>query len=177
MMVKQIPDGELSEPREGWTTYSALSAAGKANFLNEARNITGAVYPGLELNKEIEVMDKLAIGDTVILRDSDRSTGFAISHFGEGSEADCDVCYVKFAAVAPGPAASSNFKGLVSACASFACSKGANKLFGGVNTAREEAFDTLLSQGFKMEGISVAMHKPNEPGYSRSGIFVMDDWR
>ena len=32
-------------------------------------------------------------------------------------------------------------------------------------------------RGFKTQLQGVTMHRPNEPGYSRAGLFVLDDWR
>jgi hypothetical protein len=47
----------------------------------------------------------------------------------------------------------------------------------GVNLAREEAYRHMLSSGFRTQIQGVAMHRPNEAGYSRSGLFMLDDWR
>ncbi|WP_269321030.1 hypothetical protein [Fischerella sp. PCC 9605] len=32
-------------------------------------------------------------------------------------------------------------------------------------------------RGFRAEIIGVAMHRPNEAGYNRPDVFVLDDWR
>jgi len=50
-------------------------------------------------------------------------------------------------------------------------------LVGGVNTARQEAYDYLRAHGFRTELLGIAMHRPNEPGYSRPGVYLIDDWR
>jgi len=34
-----------------------------------------------------------------------------------------------------------------------------------------------VARGFRTEVSAVALHRPNEPGYSRPGLFVLDDWR
>ena len=47
----------------------------------------------------------------------------------------------------------------------------------GVNTARQEAYEKMLERGFRTEILGIAMHTPNEPGFSRPGIYVLDDWR
>ena len=51
------------------------------------------------------------------------------------------------------------------------------KLLAGVNMARHEAYRHLVERGFRTEIQGVTMHRPNEPGYSRAGVFVLDDWR
>ena len=47
----------------------------------------------------------------------------------------------------------------------------------GVNLAREEAYRLMLTRGFRSRLQVVTMHRPNEPGYSRPGLFLLDDWR
>jgi len=46
-----------------------------------------------------------------------------------------------------------------------------------VNTARQEAYETLLQSGFRTDVLGIAMHRPNEAGYSRPGVYMLDDWR
>jgi len=47
----------------------------------------------------------------------------------------------------------------------------------GVNLAREEAYQQMRTRGFRTMIQGVTMHRPNEPGYSVPGLFVLDDWR
>jgi hypothetical protein len=35
----------------------------------------------------------------------------------------------------------------------------------------------MLRRGFRIDILGIAMHRPNEPGYSQPDMFVMDDWR
>jgi hypothetical protein len=35
----------------------------------------------------------------------------------------------------------------------------------------------MLGAGFRTDFLGVTMHRPNEPGYSRAGVYVIDDWR
>jgi len=35
----------------------------------------------------------------------------------------------------------------------------------------------MLERGFRTDIQGVTMHRPNEPGYSRVGVYVLDDWR
>jgi hypothetical protein len=35
----------------------------------------------------------------------------------------------------------------------------------------------MHAHGFKTIIQGIAMHRPNEPGYSRPGLYVLDDWR
>ena len=58
-----------------------------------------------------------------------------------------------------------------------AAEKGLQKIIAGVNTGRQEAYQHLLNSGFRTELQGVAMERPNEPGYNRAGIYLIDDWR
>ena len=51
-------------------------------------------------------------------------------------------------------------------------------MLAGVNTAREEAYRQMkASGGFRTVMQGVTMHRDNEPGYSRPGLYILDDWR
>jgi hypothetical protein len=69
------------------------------------------------------------------------------------------------------------FEQLLDACESFAAFNGARRLIIGGNMAREEAFHAVVARGFRTDLQGVSMHRPNEPGYSRPGVYVIDDWR
>ena len=50
-------------------------------------------------------------------------------------------------------------------------------LLAGVNLAREEADRHMVARGFRTEIQGVTMHRLNDWGYSRPGLYVLDDWR
>ena len=54
---------------------------------------------------------------------------------------------------------------------------GLTRLQAGVNTARREAYEALLGDGFRIDMLGVILHRPDEPGYSRPGVYALDDWR
>ena len=87
------------------------------------------------------------------------------------------MCYVKFGAVLPGPNAPQHFDRLLGACEEMTAEKGLTRLVAGVNTARHEAYRQMLERGFNTDLQGVAMHRPNEPGYNRPGVYLIDDWR
>ena len=66
---------------------------------------------------------------------------------------------------------------LLAACTALAGAAGMSTVVAGVNLAREEAYRHLLGRGFRTQLQGVTMHRPNEAGYSRPGLFVLDDWR
>ena len=51
------------------------------------------------------------------------------------------------------------------------------RLVAGVNTSHDEAYARMVARQFRTESISLVMHKPNNPGYNRPDVFILDDWR
>ena len=42
---------------------------------------------------------------------------------------------------------------------------------------RGDRIEWMLARGFRSQMNVVTMHRPNEPGYSAPGLYVLDDWR
>jgi GNAT superfamily N-acetyltransferase len=158
-------------------TVSQLSENEQQLFLAESSSLTDEILGGLSVEKEISAVQGRSLGDTVILRDSKRLTGFAVCHCGPGTEAGLDTCLIKFGAVRPGAEAAEAFRRLLNACETFAAARGMKALTASVNTARHGAYCLLLERGFTTHILGVTMHRPNEEFYSRPGVFLMDDWR
>ena len=169
----QPPNGQ-----ERWSRYSELSADDRVAAEAACREITDALYPGLDLTAELRTLAARNLGYTLLLRDDvGRLTGFAICHWEPASEAGEGCCYVKFGAVRPGPHAGEYFAALLDAGRALAASVGMPYLLAGVNLAREEAYRHMAATGFRTEIQIVTMHRPNDSGYSRPGLYVLDDWR
>jgi hypothetical protein len=58
-----------------------------------------------------------------------------------------------------------------------AAERGLEKLLGGVNTVRQEAWTAMLDMGWRGKMAGLAMQGLEEPGYNRPGVFLIDDWR
>jgi hypothetical protein len=101
----------------------------------------------------------------------------AICHCGAGSEAGGGACYIKFGAVAPGPDAALQFERLLDACESLAAESGLQRLEGGVNAGRRDAWRRMQARGFRPDFIGVAMHRGHRAGYNRPDVYAIDDWR
>jgi GNAT superfamily N-acetyltransferase len=168
-----------SDPDQRWCRYSDLAADRQEHALEASRALADALYPGLDLRGEIRAVQALKLGDTVLLWDISGSelNGFAICHCGPRSEAGNDSCYIKFGAVPESADEATDFNCLLDACASFAGQAGMANLVAGTNLARYEAYRCMLARGFRTVMQGVTMHKPNEAGYSRPGLFIIDDWR
>jgi GNAT superfamily N-acetyltransferase len=175
-VVERLMAGE-DEPESQWSRFSGLSEGDRDETLKACGELTGAVHDGLDVSGEIRAVASQDLGDTVLLRDDSGLAGLAVCHCGAGTEAGSGACYVKFGAIRPGPDAGRNFERLLDACEALAVAEGMQALIAGANMGRHEAYRALLSRGFRIEIQGVTMHRPNEPGYNRPGVYIVDDWR
>jgi len=160
-----------------WTRFGELRASDRDEILSSCRELTDAIYEGLDVRHEIEAVAAQNLGDTVLLWEGDRLVGLAVCHMGPGTEAGSGVCYIKFGAVRPGPDAEQHFINLIDACEEMAAAQQLARLVGGVNTARHEAYRQMLARGFRTDIQGLVMSRPNEPGYNHAGVYLIDDWR
>jgi GNAT superfamily N-acetyltransferase len=174
IMSKSI---EHKEGAPAWTRFSEVSASEREGVLSACRELTNAIYEGLDVEREIRAVAKQELGDTVLLWDDSRLLGLAVCHGGAGTEAGSGVCYIKFGAVLPGPTAEQDFSRLLDACEGMASALNLSRLVAGVNTARHEAYRQMLAREFSTDMQGVVMSRPNEPGYNRPGVYLIDDWR
>jgi GNAT superfamily N-acetyltransferase len=158
-------------------SYSSLSEGERERVLGECSAITDEIHPGLDVTREIEVVTGQGIGDVVLARRAGSLEGFAVCHAGAGSETVAGTCYVKFAAARSGDGAAGRLGLVLDACESFAASRGLARLEVGVNLARHDAYRILQARGHQTFRHGVAMQRPNEAGFNRPDVFVLDDWR
>jgi GNAT superfamily N-acetyltransferase len=174
IMSRPVDDGDVAVR---WSRYSELPEPERKGCLDACRELTEAIYQGLDVHREITAVDDQRLGDTVLLWEGTQLVGFAVCHAGSGSEAGSGVCYIKFGAARPGLDAAEHFDRLLNACEAFASVQGQSRLVAGVNTGRDEAYQRLVARGFRADFVGVAMQRDNEPGYNRSGVYLIDDWR
>ena len=175
-----------------WSRYSEevseRTHKDEKHLLEECTKLTNSIYEGLNLGTEICSVKKQNLGDTILLwrqeghnsnyNDEDSSLiGLAVCHCGAGSEAGGSTCYIKFGAVKPGPGARRDFENLLKVCETFAVKYGMTRLAAGVNSARHQAYTKMLSNGFHIDMLGVAMQKGNDEGYNRHDVYIIDDWR
>jgi predicted N-acetyltransferase YhbS len=163
--------------RVAWTSYGTIPEAARAACLADCRDVTGSLHAGLDLTREIVAATVDGIGDTVLVADGGKLVGIAVCHVGAGSEAGGGNCLVKFGAVRSGDDAPRDFALLLDACDHFAASRAVPTLIAGTNLARDGAYRLMVARGFRTGIQGVAMHRPNEPGYSRPEVWAIDDWR
>lgn len=161
----------------GWSRFSDLYETQREEALASCRALTDKLYSGLDLSDEIRATHEQGLGDTVVIEGVGGLAAFAICHYGPNSEAGADCCFVKFGAVRDSTAAERDFGRLLDACAALARTVNMPTLLAGVNLARTEPYRQLIARGFRTGLQGVAMHRNNDPGYNRPGVYVIDDWR
>ena len=174
VMAKPATAGSLP----GDARYSVLPPRDRRAAEDATCALTDKIYDGLDLRGEIRTGVARGLGDTLLLWDGPSRLGaFAVCQWGAKSEAGADTLYVKFAAVWPGPGAEEHFVALLDACGALAATVGMRDVLAGVNLARDEAYRRMKALGFRTAFQGVAMHRDNEPGFCRPGVYILDDWR
>jgi GNAT superfamily N-acetyltransferase len=179
-------DKTTTENALHWSKYSELSKENQeAECLNACRALTDFIYEGLDLKQEITAVKSQRLGDTVLLWDRNNDDdvegrkllGVAVCHFGAGSEAGSNTCYIKVGAVQSGPDAGKSFDHLLIMCEELAREQGMSRLVAGVNTGRHESYRKMIEHDFRTDMQGVAMQRYNEPGYNKRDVYLIDDWR
>jgi GNAT superfamily N-acetyltransferase len=177
VMAKQISE-QPGAPGAETARFSEAASSERPQILAACREVTGAIFDGLDVGIEIGAIADQNLGDTILVRDGGKITALAVCHSGPGTEAGTDVCYVKFAGVRPGRRAGESFERLLDAVESYARGVKAPKVTAGVNLARREAFQAMIARGFRTEMQGVAMETGDATsGYNRAGVYILDDWR
>ncbi|HEU5071016.1 MAG TPA: GNAT family N-acetyltransferase [Verrucomicrobiae bacterium] len=158
---------------DGELYYSGLTPARQSECLKASLELSDAIYEGLDLRGEIRAVAEQKLGEVIFLWNGSQLMAFAICHCGAETEAGELTCYVKFGAARH----AKGLEQLLSACEALAVRRGLTRIEAGVSTAREEAYRRMQARGFRTDVLGVAMHRPNEAGYSRPEAFVLDDWR
>lgn len=175
VMGKPVEQGRAPGD-EGWT-LSALAPGERGSVYAACREVTDALYQGLDARIELQSIAEQGLGDTVLLWDGSRLAGFAACHIGAQSEAGTGNCFVKFGAVRPGPDAVDDLGRLVDACEALAAAAGCKTLIAGANMGRLTQYRAMLAMGFRANLIGVAMEQHGRPGYNRPDVLIIDDWR
>jgi predicted N-acetyltransferase YhbS len=157
--------------------YTSLSEAERQGAIDACRQLTATAFEGLDLEREIRAVGRERLGEVLLLDDSSGLAGMSVCHVGAGTEAGGGCCYVKFGIVRPGRGAAGRFDALLDACEALALREGADHVELGINAARHEAYRAVIERGYRGEGAGVTMHRPNQEGYSRPDVWVVDDWR
>ena len=161
----------------GFGCYTTLAAGDRVGALDACRELTDAVYDGLDVTREIRAVEEQGLGEVILLDDDHGLAAMAVCHLGPGTEAGTGGCYVKFGAARPGAGADRRFAALLDACEALAAGRGAGHVELGVNTARHDAFSAVTGRGYRAVMVGVTMHRGADHGCSRPDVWLIDDWR
>jgi ribosomal protein S18 acetylase RimI-like enzyme len=170
-----LPKPPRGAPRV--TRFSAYEEGKKKALLGRLRALTGKLYRGLDLTKEIEIVDGLALGDTLLLEKDRAVVGFAICHTPGVSEAPQGALYIKFAAIDPARRRPEHLTQLLTACEEYAVSSGCQRVIAPVYTTYWRAYQALLASGYVMDMLMIRMKRGKHDEYEKEEDFVLDDWR
>jgi hypothetical protein len=157
--------------------FSALEEARKKIALGRVNRIVAAIYRGMALSKEIEIVDGLALGDTLLLERGRDIVGFAVYHVPGVSEAPAGALYVKFLALdttARRPEHLEQFVGLLEEAA---LERGLSRVILPVYLRYWLAYSTLVRCGYQVDVTLVRMQKGKGEDYEDASHLVLDDWR
>jgi predicted N-acetyltransferase YhbS len=160
-----------------YSRFSTLSAVEQSDCLARCREVTGKIFPGLDVSPEIKAIADQRLGETILIHDAEGLAGLAACHIGAGSEAGSGQTFVKFGAIRPGRDEPQLFGCLLNASEDIASERGCRDIVAGINTARHDAYRLMIERGFRTRMEGLAMLRPNEPGYNRPDCFVIDDLR
>lgn len=140
------------------------------------RDLMQAIMPGYDPTRQIEAVARLQLGETVLVGDNDLES-FAICHCGENTEAGPGNCYIKFAAVRPGPDLDARTARLMDAVESMALARGLDHVEAGVHLDVTPLYRHLLSRGYALQRTALAMYQSAKPAFIRPGVHILADWR
>ncbi len=157
--------------------FSAYEESKKKALLGRLRGITNKIYRGLDVTKEIEIVNGLGLGDTLLLEKDRVLLGFAICHTPGVSEAPQGTAYVKYLALDPARRRPEHFAQLLAAVEEYGAASGCQRVIAPVYTPYWRAYQMLLGSGYQMEMLMIRMKRGKQPDYEREEDFVLDDWR
>ncbi len=157
--------------------FSSLEERQKKAMLGRLRRITSLIYPGMDLSKEVQIVDGLALGDVLLLERERQVLGFAICHLPGTSEAPYGSLYVKFLALDPNRRRPEYFAQLLGAAEELAVGAGLQRIIAPVYTRYWRAYQALLGSGYQIDMLLIRMKRGKREDHEREDDFVLDDWR
>src|SRR5207244_123318 len=138
---------------------------------------TNAICRGMDLSKEVEIVDGLALGDTLLLERGRDLVGFAICHTPGVSEAPAGALYVKFLAIDPPKRKVEHLVEFVAALEALGQELGMQRVILPVYSRYWLAYATLVQSGYQIDFTMVRMQRGKQEDYENPTHLVLDDWR
>jgi GNAT superfamily N-acetyltransferase len=157
--------------------FSTLEETKKKAALGRIHRLTNAICRGMDLSKEIEIVDGLALGDTMLLERGREIVGFAIYHTPGVSEAPAGAVYVKFLAIDPRQRKAEHLEQFVAALEDLGAEIGVQRVILPVYLRYWLAYSTLVKCGYQIDFTMVRMQRGKLEDYEDPAHLVLDDWR
>jgi GNAT superfamily N-acetyltransferase len=157
--------------------FSTLEEARKKTALIRVNRIVGGICRGMDLSKEVEIVDGLALGDTMLLEREREIIGVAVYHVPGVSEAPAGALYVKFLAIDPQARRPDVLEHFVAALEETAQELGLTRVILPVYLRYWLAYSTLIRCGYQIDSTMVRMQKGKGEDYEDEQHLVLDDWR
>lgn len=166
-----------ARPGLGVRRYSSLDEARKKPVMLKFRRITNAIWRGMDVGKEIEIVDGLALGDTLLLEKGRELIGFAVVHMPPNSEAPHGAAFVKFLAIDSRHRKPEHLHVLLGAVEEMAAAAQLGQVVAPVYTYYWAAYQALLERGYHVDFTMVRMKRGKQEDHEDAGSLVLDDWR
>jgi ribosomal protein S18 acetylase RimI-like enzyme len=157
--------------------FSSLEESKKKAVMQRFRRITNAIHRGLDLAKEIEIVDGLALGDTYVLESGRELAGFAICHTPGVSEAPAGAFYIKYLVLDRRHRKPEHFDAFMTALEQAAHEAGLSRVIAPVYLAHFAAYQALIARGYQIDFTMLRMKRGRQEDDEDPADFVLDDWR
>jgi ribosomal protein S18 acetylase RimI-like enzyme len=157
--------------------YSTLEEARKKQVMQKVRRITNHFWRGLDVSKEIEIVDGLTLGDTLLLEKGREVIGFAVCHLPPNSEAPHGSAYVKLLAIDSAHRKPEHLQALLAGVEDLAAAAQLQRVVVPAYTYYWTAYQTLLERGYHVDFTMVRMKRGKQEDYEDASDLVLDDWR
>ena len=157
--------------------YSTLEEARKKQVMQKIRRITNHFWRGLDVSKEIEIVDGLTLGDTLLLEKGREVIGFAVCHLPPNSEAPHGSAYVKLLAIDRAQRKPEHLHALLAETEELAAAAQLQRVVVPAYTYYWTAYQTLLERGYHVDFTMVRMKRGKQEDYEDASDLVLDDWR
>ena len=166
-----------ARPGLGVRRYSSLEEAKKKPAMLKFHRISNAIWRGMDVGKEVEIVDGLALGDTLILEKGRELIGFAIVHMPPNSEAPHGAAYIKFLAIDARHRKPEHLHALLAAVEEMATGAQLTQVVAPAYTYYWTAYQALLERGYHVDFTMVRMKRGKQEEYEDGSDLVLDDWR
>jgi GNAT superfamily N-acetyltransferase len=155
------------------SVFGRLSARDKDDVLMESTELSQSVLPACDFAREIELTDALGLGETILFREDDRITGFALVHtvpLVEGRARD-ETRVLKLVL-----SKRANLTNAVATLADFAKRGGTRRVAFRVQTEYLDAYQQLIAMGGRVRWTDLRMALSKYPeGKARDGL-LWSNW-